>query len=198
MHADQLFIYLEILIIVFTASEFGNCKSVFIEIFNTRCKILFSVVYMTNGNIDCFEDLHSYLLIRYSKLVIVGDFNCNLFNPNKPFLERLFCSRCYLLFFQTFAYLATCQCIFVLVGYNALLYRDMLSFLHPCVLKLKVYLTFSNTGTSIMLTEMIRYFRQNIRFLSTFLNSKYCIIFIIILTTLNIHFILVIALLLYF
>lgn len=41
--------------LLFTASEFGNCKSVFIEIFNTECKIPFGVVYLPNGNINCFE-----------------------------------------------------------------------------------------------------------------------------------------------
>lgn len=46
------------------------------------------------GSIDTFKELHSDFFNRYSNVVVMGDFNYNLFDPTKSYNFRSLASRC--------------------------------------------------------------------------------------------------------
>lgn len=78
--------------LVFQISTDG-CESIFIEVNFNNVKTLFGVVYLPHGDISAFETLHYDLLLKYSNIIIVGDFNCNMFNPVKSSQMRSMCVR---------------------------------------------------------------------------------------------------------
>lgn len=70
-----------------------SCELILLEITIGNEKLLFGVVYLPTGDLHEFECLHSDLFSEYSNILIVGDFNCNLFNHNKTTLIRTLCTR---------------------------------------------------------------------------------------------------------
>ena len=78
---------------VFRMCAAGQCESLFIEMFFGHIKVLFGVVYLPNGNLQMFEERHRHLFCKYSNIVVVGDFNCNLFNISKSNIMRSLCLR---------------------------------------------------------------------------------------------------------
>lgn len=80
--------------IVFKTSVIGKCESLFVELESGDSKVLFGVVYLPPpGDLTIFEDLHHDLFSRYSNIVVVGDFNCNLFNISRANVLRSLCIR---------------------------------------------------------------------------------------------------------
>lgn len=69
------------------------CESLFTEVFIGDLKFLFGVVYLPNGNLSAFEDRHRDILSKYTDIIIVGDFNCNMFNISKSNAMRSLCTR---------------------------------------------------------------------------------------------------------
>lgn len=80
--------------IVFRGKNYGQCESLFVEVFGNGGSILVGVVYLPNGCVDTFENLHSDLFDRFSNIVVMGDFNYNLFDPVKSINLRSLVSRC--------------------------------------------------------------------------------------------------------
>lgn len=75
--------------VVFKSSVLGKCESLFIELFSGNITVLFGVVYLPPpGDISSFEEIHCDLFLNYVNIVVVGDFNCNMFDPQKAFLLR--------------------------------------------------------------------------------------------------------------
>ena len=54
--------------------------SVFVEFLPNSTKYLVGVVYLPKGNVQAFEELHSDLLLQYPNIIIMDDFNYNLFH----------------------------------------------------------------------------------------------------------------------
>lgn len=69
------------------------CESLFIELYFDSIKILLGVVYLPNGNLSGFEERHRNIFLKYSNVIVCGDFNCNLFNSSKSNLMRSLCLR---------------------------------------------------------------------------------------------------------
>lgn len=80
--------------VVFKVSDSNLCESLFVELYFGSVKILLGVVYLPSGNIVSFEKEHRNLLLKYSNIIVVGDFNYNLFDPLKSNLFRSLCMRC--------------------------------------------------------------------------------------------------------
>lgn len=71
----------------------SHCESLFLELCFGGTKLLLGVVYLPSGNLDEFENFHSELFSSYENVVVLGDFNCNLFNPSKANTFRSICTR---------------------------------------------------------------------------------------------------------
>lgn len=78
---------------VFHSKDFGIFESIFIEINGSESKWLLGVVYLPHGDINVMEDRLSDLLVKYENIVIMGDFNLNLFDMNNSQLVRSTCQR---------------------------------------------------------------------------------------------------------
>lgn len=78
--------------IVFKSSG-SRCESLFIELILNEVKLLLGVVYLPTGDLDDFESCHKDLFSRYAGVVVLGDFNCNLFNISRANSCRSFCTR---------------------------------------------------------------------------------------------------------
>lgn len=74
--------------IVHKGSNYGVAESLFIEIVVDSDRILVGVVYAPHGNVDALECDIADLLVRYSKVIIMGDFNSNLFDTSCSFNVR--------------------------------------------------------------------------------------------------------------
>lgn len=74
-------------------SQYGECEVLFMEIFVGDLTVLFGVVYLPHGNINAFESTMGDFFEKYDKIIVVGDFNCNLLNPIKSGKFRSLCSR---------------------------------------------------------------------------------------------------------
>lgn len=79
---------------VFRSERYKVCESLFVEVFGNGVSAVVGVVYLPNGDIDTFEDLHGDLFDRFSNIIIMGDFNCNLFNISMSARVRSISSRC--------------------------------------------------------------------------------------------------------
>lgn len=80
--------------IVFRSSVLGKCESLFLELYSGVTKVLFGVVYLPPpGDLEAFEELHHELFLKYSNIIVVGDYNWNMFNISKSSLLRSMCGR---------------------------------------------------------------------------------------------------------
>lgn len=80
--------------LVFSSSILGKCESLFLELYSGSLKILFGVVYLPPpGDISTFEEIHRDLFLKFSNIIVVGDFNCNLFNISASSLVHSTCRR---------------------------------------------------------------------------------------------------------
>lgn len=51
------------------------------------------MVYLPEGRVDDFEEVHAELFSSFFDIIIVGDFNCNLFDMNKSVRLRTIADR---------------------------------------------------------------------------------------------------------
>lgn len=70
-----------------------SAEILFIEINISGRKILVGVVYLPRGNLSIFEKSVSDILIKYSDILICGDFNNNMFSADKARKLREMCCR---------------------------------------------------------------------------------------------------------
>lgn len=68
---------------VFHVSDAGTCESLFVELYINNVTLLFGLIYLPHGDILSFENSHYNFLSTYSNIIIVGDFNCNMFDVTK-------------------------------------------------------------------------------------------------------------------
>lgn len=76
--------------------RYGECESIFVEITCGIDTLLLGVVYLPDDNpryVAIFEDSAGDILTRYENIVLMGDFNENLFNSSKSLLMRSLCNR---------------------------------------------------------------------------------------------------------
>lgn len=79
--------------VLFHSDRYRACESLFVEVFGNGASAVVGVVYLPNGDIDLFEELHRDLFDRFSNIVVMGDFNCNLFNVSMSERVRALSSR---------------------------------------------------------------------------------------------------------
>lgn len=77
--------------IVYLGRNYGVVECLFAELCFGDIKVLLGVVYLPHGDLVAFENEVADLLVRYNTIVIVGDFNNNLFDPDKSRLVRDIC-----------------------------------------------------------------------------------------------------------
>lgn len=70
-----------------------HCESLFIEVCIEQVPVLFGVVYLPTGNLEEFEFYHRNIFSDYVNIVVMGDFNCNMFNTSRVSLVRSLCDR---------------------------------------------------------------------------------------------------------
>lgn len=78
--------------IVFSCSVPNLCESLFIRIIGNNMNLVAGVIYLPNGNFNSIEEQLSDFLVRHSNVVIMGDFNYNMFDVNKSSRVRSFCN----------------------------------------------------------------------------------------------------------
>lgn len=70
--------------VVFKSSVNDKCESLFVELYSGDVKVIFGLVYMPPpGDFPVFEEVHNELFLRYLNVIVVDDFNCNIFDPRK-------------------------------------------------------------------------------------------------------------------
>lgn len=79
--------------VVYRSSEYGVVECLFVEIISGKDKILMGVVYLPHGDFDALEREITDVLVRYSNIIIMGDFNSNLFDILRSQHVREICSR---------------------------------------------------------------------------------------------------------
>ncbi|XP_075157890.1 uncharacterized protein LOC142231157 [Haematobia irritans] len=80
--------------IIFKSSILGKCESLFLELFSGSSRVLCGVVYLPPpGDMLSFEEVHRNLFFNYSRIIALGDFNCNMFNTNCRDSVRSACHR---------------------------------------------------------------------------------------------------------
>lgn len=67
--------------LVFPSTQYGLCESLFTEFIGSGTSVVVDVVYLPTCYVDSFEDSHSDLFGRYSNIIVMGNFNYNLFDP---------------------------------------------------------------------------------------------------------------------
>lgn len=118
--------------VIFRAFALGKCESLFLELCSGSTKLLFGVVYLPPvGDPESFEELHYNLLLNYTKVIIVGDFNCDLFNLSRSALLRSLCTRLNLSIVHnsrpthySVGHRTTSLIDFMLVGENSMTYHS--------------------------------------------------------------------------
>ncbi|XP_075163250.1 uncharacterized protein LOC142235883 [Haematobia irritans] len=79
--------------VVYSGRDYGNVECLFIEVVTDTGKVLVGVVYLPHGNFGAFESEIADLLVYYNDVVIMGDFNKNLFDILNAMSVRQSCSR---------------------------------------------------------------------------------------------------------
>ncbi|XP_075162654.1 uncharacterized protein LOC142235288 [Haematobia irritans] len=79
--------------VVHSGLNYGVVECLFVEVVVGREKILVGVVYLPTGDFESLESELSDLLVRYSNIIIMGDFNNNLFDVAKSYNLRRACLR---------------------------------------------------------------------------------------------------------
>lgn len=79
--------------VVYAGNNYGVLECLFIEVMAGSEKILVGVVYLPHGDFGSFESEISDLLVRYRNIVIMGDFNNNLFDISRASNVRRVCAR---------------------------------------------------------------------------------------------------------
>lgn len=59
-------------------------ENLFIETETFWGKLVTDFVYLPHGEVYSFECAASYILIKYSSVIVRGNFNFNLFSPGNP------------------------------------------------------------------------------------------------------------------
>ncbi|XP_037815951.1 uncharacterized protein LOC119612237 [Lucilia sericata] len=80
--------------ILFRAEQYGVCESLFVEVFGNGTSVIVGVVYLPGGDINAFESIHNNLFDQYNNIIVMGDFNHNLFDIVKSRNLRSLISRC--------------------------------------------------------------------------------------------------------
>lgn len=79
--------------VVYRGQNYGSVECLFIELLSGGEKMIVGVVYLPHGDFSAFEHEISHLLARYSSILIMGDFNNNLFDISKANNVRRACNR---------------------------------------------------------------------------------------------------------
>lgn len=80
--------------VVFKSSVNDKCESLFVELYSGDVKVIFGLVYMPPpGDFPVFEEVHNELFLRYLNVIVVDDFNCNIFDPRKSVRALPACFR---------------------------------------------------------------------------------------------------------
>lgn len=82
--------------VILRGLNYGTVEYLFIEVCNGERKILLGVVYLPRGtkrDLEAFESEISDLFVEYSEIVVVGDFNTNMFNASCALDMREMCGR---------------------------------------------------------------------------------------------------------
>ncbi|XP_058983890.1 uncharacterized protein LOC131804754 isoform X1 [Musca domestica] len=77
--------------VVFRSNNFGVCESVCVELNIGALVLLVAVVYLPHGDVQSFCDVHESLFDRFSNIIVLGDFNCNLFVSSNSVSMRGLC-----------------------------------------------------------------------------------------------------------
>lgn len=78
---------------VYHTETYGSCEALFVEVFCQSSVILVGVVYnLPNSGLNPLETSLGDLFMKYENLVIMGDFNWNLFDPVKAASLRSLCN----------------------------------------------------------------------------------------------------------
>ncbi|XP_075167910.1 uncharacterized protein LOC142240076 [Haematobia irritans] len=77
--------------VVFRSSEYGTCESLCVELHLRSTIFLFCVAYLPHGDIEAFRSCHSSIFERYTHILVVGDFNCNIFRDTDSLAMRDVC-----------------------------------------------------------------------------------------------------------
>ncbi|KAI8129221.1 RNA-directed DNA polymerase from mobile element jockey [Lucilia cuprina] len=78
---------------VFSSSAYNLCEAILIEINSHGTSFLIGVVYLPSGDLEAMEDTLGVIFSQYENILIMGDFNCNLFDQVKASNFRSACRR---------------------------------------------------------------------------------------------------------
>lgn len=79
--------------VILKISSIGQCEMIFVELTLGECIVLLGAVYLPNGNLESFEYSVGDIFERYANIIVVGDFNNDLYNPGKASSVRSLCNR---------------------------------------------------------------------------------------------------------
>ncbi|XP_075170459.1 uncharacterized protein LOC142242814 [Haematobia irritans] len=79
--------------VVHIVQNYDVAECLFVEVTIARDKMLIGVAYLSHGDFESFEAEVLELLVRYSHVIIMGDFNNNLFDLAKSYNVRRACTR---------------------------------------------------------------------------------------------------------
>ncbi|KAI8118825.1 RNA-directed DNA polymerase from mobile element jockey [Lucilia cuprina] len=79
--------------VVYKSNNYGVVEYLFVELLYSGKKVLVGVVYLPHGDFESFEREVSDLVVHYSHILIMGDFNNNMFDPFKSSRVRNICDR---------------------------------------------------------------------------------------------------------
>lgn len=79
--------------VVYSGSQYGIVECLFVELLLGSRNVLVGVVYLPRGNFRAFESEVADVLVRYSDVIILGDFNNNLFDLSSSYSVRESCRR---------------------------------------------------------------------------------------------------------
>lgn len=78
---------------IYRCEEYFACEGLFLEVGCGANCFAIGTVYLPRGNLHLFEESFSDLFVRYKNIIVVGDFNMDLFKPYKSLEVRLLCNR---------------------------------------------------------------------------------------------------------
>lgn len=79
--------------VVHRCTEYFSCEALFIEVYLETVTLLVGVTYLPTGKLKLVERFLSDIFVRYGNIIVVGDFNNNVFNPTIARGLRNICTR---------------------------------------------------------------------------------------------------------
>lgn len=78
---------------VYTSTMYGTFEAIFVEVLVHGGIMLVGCLYLPNGKITTLEDKISDVILGYDNILIMGDFNCNMFHDFRSVPFREICQR---------------------------------------------------------------------------------------------------------